>query len=84
MVAHCVRDAGAVGSNPANPTNIREVAVNLIRVRTHCSVPGHGTRCVVAQECRDNGRHYRSMEERLALEFELAADAPDDDGEASR
>lgn len=56
--------------------------MNLIRRRTTCPVPGHGARCVVAEE--KPTRHVRVTEERLALEFELQADDLDDDGEASR
>lgn len=46
---------------------------NLIRRRTTCVVPGHGTHCEPSQE-RDN-YHSRTTEEQLALSFELAANA---------
>lgn len=40
----------------------------MIRRRTTCRVPGHGTWCGPAQE-KDDG-FPRPLEERLALEFE--------------
>ena len=39
----------------------------------HCHVPGHGTRCVVAQERWTDGRYPRGTERRLALAYERAA-----------
>lgn len=49
--------------------------VRLQKVR-HCSVPGHGTRCVVAQELEPD-RYPRCTEERIALDHEIAADEPE-------
>lgn len=43
------------------------------RPLTHCPVPGHGTRCVVAAE-REGDSYPRCTEERIAIAFELAAD----------
>lgn len=44
-----------------------------LRRLTHCSVPGHGTRCVVADEMAGS-RIPRCTEEAMALAHELAAD----------
>jgi hypothetical protein len=49
--------------------------VKPIRRRTTCRVPGHGTRCEVAHE--KPSRFERCTEERLALEFEEAAERTD-------
>ena len=46
--------------------------MNHLRKRTTCTVPGHGARCVVAQE-KDHW-YGRSTEERMAMEFEERAD----------
>ena len=43
----------------------------MLRKRSQCSVPGHGTRCEVAQE-RGFARYARTTEKRLAMKFELA------------
>ena len=43
-----------------------------LRRRTTCPVPGHGTWCSVSQEMEN--RYPRSAEERMALDYELAAD----------
>lgn len=43
------------------------------RPLTHCRVPGHGTRCVVADE--QDGRTFpRCTEERMAMDYETRAD----------
>lgn len=44
----------------------------MIRRRTTCPVPGHGTRCEVAEE--KDTRYPRATEEWLALKWERLAD----------
>ena len=44
-----------------------------LRRTTHCPVPGHGTTCVLADECPPF--YERPTEEHLALRYELEADA---------
>jgi hypothetical protein len=52
-----------------------EENMNRIRRRTTCTVPGHGTRCIAVWERGEGaGEHYRSTEERLAMEFEEIAE----------
>ena len=46
-----------------------------VRLRTVCTVPGHGTRCEVAAVKGD--RYPRVTVERLALEFEQVASEVD-------
>lgn len=53
---------------PAGPEG---VDVTEIRRRTTCAVPGHGTRCEVAQE--KPTRFVRGRTERMALQFEETA-----------
>jgi hypothetical protein len=44
----------------------------VIRRRTNCPVPGHGTRC---EASREQSTHYaRSTERALALRYEEAAE----------
>lgn len=50
--------------------------MHLIRRRTTCRVPGHGTRCEVAYE--KPTRFERSTEERQALEFEQFAETDEE------
>lgn len=44
---------------------------NLVRRRTTCQVPEHGTWCSVSQE-RDK-RYDRATEEHMAMDFEATA-----------
>lgn len=52
-----------------------------IRRRTTCTVPGHGTHCEPSAE-KDN-HHCRTTEERLAMNYELDANGPDEDVQAT-
>jgi hypothetical protein len=45
-----------------------------IRRRTNCRVPGHGTGCLAVWENGASGDYYRPTEERMAMEYELAAE----------
>jgi hypothetical protein len=45
-----------------------------IRRRTHCRVPGHGTHCLAVWENGNDGQHYRTTEERMAMEYEMTAE----------
>jgi hypothetical protein len=46
--------------------------MNRIRRRTHCVLPGHGTRCEAAHDGRD-GRYCRATEKHHAMRHEQEA-----------
>ena len=46
--------------------------MNVIRRKTTCPVPGHGTRCEVSRE--RGGRFPRPTETRLVMRYETIAD----------